>query len=111
MALASRNRYWHFSMAAVGTGGSEAPESGVDGKVQRLLEAEGMHTAMWERIEVNKQIDSGNGEITLFKTAIVVHGLVRWGASPREGVAKGHFRPLATRRRAQPRTSHSHRHT
>ena len=31
-------------------------------------------------------------------------------ASPREGVAKGHFRPLATRRRAQPPTTRSHRH-
>ena len=92
LALASRNRYWYFSMAAVGTGGSEAPESGVDGKVQRLLEAEGMHTAMWERIEVNKQIDSGNGEITLFKTAIVVHGLVRWGAQVRgRALQKGTF--------------------
>ena len=92
LALASRNRYWHFSMAAVGTGGSEAPESGVDGKVQRLLEAEGMHTAMWERIEVNKQIDSGNGEITLFKTAIVVHGLVRWGSKVRgRSLQKGTF--------------------
>ena len=79
-------------MAAVGTGGSEAPESGVDGKVQRLLEAEGMHTAMWERIEVNKQIDSGNGEITLFKTAIVVHGLVRWGSKVRgRSLQKGTF--------------------
>ena len=92
LALASRSRYWYFSMAAVGTGGSEAPESGVDGKVQRLLEAEGMHTAMWGRIEVNKQIDPGNGEITLFKTAIVVHGLVRWGSKVRgRSLQKGTF--------------------
>ena len=89
VALADRGRYWYFSMASVGTEGSEAHESGIETKMQSLLEAEGMHTTMWERIDVNKQVDPGNGEITLFKTAIVVHGLVRWGARMSHGGGKG----------------------
>lgn len=63
----------------MGTGANEASHSDIEGKVQRVLQAEGMHTTLWERININKQID-GDGATALFKTAIVVHGLVRWGA-------------------------------
>ena len=59
LALAGRGRYWYFSMASVGTEGSEAHESDIETKMQSLLEAEGMHTTMWERIDVNKQVDPG----------------------------------------------------
>ena len=92
LALAGRGRYWYFSMASVGTEGTEAHESGIETKMQSLLEAEGMHTTMWERIDVNKQVDSGGGETTFFKTAIVVHGLVRWGGLVRgRTLQKGTF--------------------
>jgi hypothetical protein len=82
-AMAARGRYWYFSMASIGTEGTEAPEGGIENKMQRLLEAEGMHTTTWERIDVNKQIDGIDGATALFKIAIVVHGLVRWGGPVR----------------------------
>jgi hypothetical protein len=79
LALNRKARYWYFSINVMGTGANEASHSDIEGKVQRVLQAEGMHTTLWERININKQID-GDGATALFKTAIVVHGLVRWGA-------------------------------
>ena len=74
----------------MGLEGGEATASAIENKLQRVLEATGMHTMMtlWERTDMhNKQVgsesESSHTEANLFKAAIVVHGLLRWGADVR----------------------------
>jgi hypothetical protein len=89
LALNARGRYWYFSMAALGADGGEATPSAIEGKVQHVLGTAGMHTMMWEQMDTHKQVESltnpesGHSEATLFKTAIVVHGILRWGGDVR----------------------------
>ena len=88
LALNARGKHWYFSMTSMGLEGGEATASAIENKLQRVLEATGMHTMMWERTDMhNKQVgsesESSHTEANLFKAAIVVHGLLRWGADVR----------------------------